>query len=202
MKKVAIVDIGLGNIGALVNIVKKIGYEAVIVQDVKILNEFNKIILPGVGSFDSGMNLLHASGFDNAINQAIHNKAHLLGICLGMQLLFEKSEEGSLPGLKLIPGEAKKFQSISNLKVPHMGWNFIEEQKENNLLANMPFDSRFYFVHSYYCVPTEVSDILATTTYGLLFASCVQRGNIYGVQFHPEKSHKFGMKLLENFMEM
>jgi len=165
----------------------------------------SKIILPGVGAFDTGMKNLESLQLTEVLKKKVlQDKIPVLGICLGMQLLSEGSEEGVLPGLGFISARTIKFRfnNTDEYKIPHMGWNFINQKKESRLLTGMYTDPRFYFVHSYYFKANNVSDILATTEYETLFTSAVERENILGVQFHPEKSHKFGMKLLKNFVDL
>ncbi len=203
---IVIVDYGMGNIGSILNMLKKIGHKAVISSDPGAILDAEKLILPGVGSFDTGMRHLHDSKLLDALNEkALNLKTPILGICLGMQLLTEGSEEGDLPGLGWIPGETIKFRfegDNAKLKVPHMGWNGVTPASRETLFYNLEDpETRFYFVHSYRVVCRNPEDALATTRYGVEFHSSVQRGNIMGTQFHPEKSHKFGMQLLRNFAE-
>jgi len=188
---------------SLENIIKKIGCKAILIDKPEELDSFDKIILPGVGSFDAGVIKLKEYKFDEKLKQLSKHGTKILGICLGMQLLFDKSEEGILPGLGLIKGEVKKFKADNEkMKIPHMGWNEVDFKKKSFLSKNMPEDSRFYFVHSFYCIPSDSKTILCSTNYGIEFTSAIINDNIFGFQFHPEKSHKFGMKLLQNFMEL
>ncbi len=198
---IVVIDYKMGNIGSILNMLKKIGAEAIISSDPEEIKKADKLILPGVGSFDAGMENLKNSGLIPAIEEKVINKKTLiLGICLGMQLFAKNSEEGISRGLGWIDAEVKKFKfSENSLKIPHMGWNSINIKKQGKLFENMPLDSRFYFVHSYYFVCQDKDNILATTNYGFDFPSIIRKGNIIGVQFHPEKSHKFGMQLLKNF---
>lgn len=201
---ITIVDYKTGNLGSIQNILKKIGESSVISSDASIISNATKIILPGVGSFDTGMENLISLDLIEVLNRkALKEKIPILGICLGMQLLSEKSEEGIFPGLGWIKGDVRKFNfsDTTEYKVPHMGWNFVISRKESRLLDDMYDDPRFYFVHSYYFKPTNSKDILTSTEYETVFASAVESENIIGVQFHPEKSHKFGLKLLRNFVE-
>lgn len=201
---IIIVDYQIGNIGAIVNMFKKIGAETTISSNIKDIAKANKLILPGVGAFDAGIRNLNRLNLVRVLNKKIlKQKIPILGICLGMQLFTKKSEEGKLPGLSWIDAETIKFKfnkSQVNLKIPHMGWNNITIKKQSQILKDMHQNTRFYFVHSYHVVCNKDQDILTTTYHGYNFASMVQRNNIIGVQFHPEKSHKFGMKLLENFV--
>lgn len=196
----------MGNVASIANMLRRIGgYGTVITSEPAILKKAHKIILPGVGSFDYGMSSLYSLGITDVLLEKVTvDKTQLLAICLGMQLLTERSEEGELPGLGLIKGSVKKFATEWEGKkriVPHMGWNYVYPKKETSLFMNSPEEMRFYFVHSYYVECKDHNDIVATTVYGQEFASAIGRNNIYGVQFHPEKSHKFGMNLLKNFME-
>jgi glutamine amidotransferase len=182
---------------------KKIGVEANISSDIKDIKKSDKLILPGVGAFNTGMENLQQLGLISLLNdEVINHKKPILGLCLGMQLLARKSEEGNLFGLSWLDAEVVKFKfDDKNLKIPHMGWNTIIPKRQSSLLTGLDSDYRFYFVHSYHFECRDSKDILANTFYGYEFPSIVQKGNIYGVQFHPEKSHKFGMKLLKNFAE-
>ena len=198
-----IVDCGIGNLGSVVNMLKKIGVKAAVSSDPSVIAAADKLLLPGVGAFDAGMDALNKSGLIPLLNRKVlTEKTPILGICLGMQLLTRKSEEGALPGLGWVKGETVRFDfpGRADLKVPHMGWNRVSVKQESPLFLQMPEDPRFYFVHSYHVVCEDPTDVAATTPYGLDFTSAVSKGNIHGVQFHPEKSHKFGMKLLENFV--
>jgi len=200
---VAIIDYGLGNLGSIANMLKVIGEKSVITADKEKIVAAERIILPGVGAFDAGMQKLNETGLVEFIReQAIVNKKPLLGICLGMQMLGRKSEEGSLPGLGLIPFDTVKFKlDETQLKVPHMGWDIVEFKKHNPLIDGLDGRQRYYFVHSYHAKCDSMENVLMTCDYGYEFACAVVRDNIYGVQFHPEKSHDFGMALLENFVK-
>jgi imidazole glycerol-phosphate synthase subunit HisH len=203
---ITIVDYGTGNLASIANMLKKIGCSSLITSDAREIARATKLILPGVGAFDTGMRNLTELGLIEVLNRkARDERVPILGICLGMQLFVSGSEEGERPGLGWIDGSVLKFRpelSDGNLKVPHMSWNHIQVVKESKLFADMHQDPRFYFVHSYHVQLDRDEDLLATTTYGYPFASAVEKENIAGVQFHPEKSHKFGMKLLKNFAEM
>lgn len=201
---VGIIDYGVGNIGSVVNMLKTIGcFDVVLVSTADDLGAVDKYILPGVGAFDAGMELLNHSGMREALDiQVLRNKKPILGICLGMQMLGRKSEEGSMSGLGYIPFECVKFNFDDNsLKVPHMGWDYVEITKNSPLTVNPKDMLRFYFVHAYYAVCNNHEDILMKCQYGINFAAAVSRENVYGVQFHPEKSHGFGKWLLKNFVE-
>jgi len=197
---IGIIDYGMGNIGSIENMLKRIKTKSIITSNIDTLNKCNKLILPGVGAFDQGMTSLHDGGFISYLNNfAIKQSKPILGICLGMQLFANSSEEGSLPGLGWIKGKVKKFVfSDYDIKVPHMGWNTIEA-KNNIMFENLPDDKRFYFVHSYYYDCDDKKNIIASTNYGIKFTSAINKNNIWGTQFHPEKSHICGMKLLDNF---
>ena len=204
---VVIVDYGLGNLNSILNMIRKIGFEAVITSNHGVLYDASKIILPGVGAFDYGMNCIKSLGLVDVLNRKVlTEQTPILGICLGMQLMTKKSEEGIMPGLAWINAETVGFSnnitSSNKLKIPHMGWNNISPQKKSLLLQDMPSDQRYYFVHSYFVDCFNRDDIVATTTYGVEFVSSFGKNNIYGVQFHPEKSHKYGMHLLKNFLEL
>jgi glutamine amidotransferase len=202
-KEIVIIDYGLGNIGSAYNMIKRAGGNAIITSDKDKILKSKKVLLPGVGSFDSGMQNLIEKGLVDVIKEFLNfDENYLLGICLGMQLLFEKSEEGNLNGLDLIKGHVAKFNEDNlNIKIPHMGWNTIDIKKESPLLDSMS-NSRFYFVHSYYVNCKNDSDIVATTKYGIDFTSIVNNKNVFGAQFHPEKSHKFGLQLISNFIQL
>jgi glutamine amidotransferase len=202
---ITIIDYKTGNLGSIQNILRKIGESSIISSNPDDILNASKIILPGVGSFDTGMRNLADLGLEAVLTKkVIEEKIPVLGICLGMQLLAEKSEEGVLPGLGWIKGEVKRFNLINSdeYKIPHMGWNFVALKKDSPLFRDMYTDPRFYFVHSYYFSVKDFSDILTSSTYESEFTSSVERGNILGVQYHPEKSHKFGTKLLKNFVEL
>ena len=206
MNKLIIVDYKVGNIGSIVNMFKRIGVNAILSSDENEILSADKLLLPGVGSFDNGMKNLKASGLIKVLNKkVIEEKTPILGICLGMQLLMDSSDEGKEEGLGWISGEVKKFNFAMNeekLKVPHMGWNIARPMKKDSLFKGFSEEARFYFVHSYHAVCDNKDNVLANTHYGYDFASSISKDNIYGAQFHPEKSHKFGMKLLQNFMEL
>lgn len=196
---ITIIDYNLGNIGSLVNMFKKIGAEVQVASDISKIKDAKKLVLPGVGAFDNGMNSLLP--FIPVLEEKVlKEKTPILGICLGMQLFSKKSQEGKLKGLGWLEAETVRFK-VGDLKIPHMGWNVVVPQKKDTIFKNMDGEIRFYFVHSYHLVcPQE--NILGKTNYGYDFVSAVEKENIFGVQFHPEKSHKFGIKLLENFINL
>jgi len=196
-----IIDYGMGNLGSIANMIKKVGHKSIITSDLEEIKNATKLILPGVGSFDNGMRNLAELGLIEVLNQKVLvEKTPILGICLGMQLMTKSSEEGNLAGLGWVDAQTKKFVS-DILKIPHMGWNIIKHQKESKLFDEMESEKRFYFVHSYYVDANQKEDILFVTPYGHDFVSAFERENITGAQFHPEKSHKFGMSLIKNFVE-
>lgn len=201
---ILIFDYGVGNLTSISNMLNKIGEKSIISNRKDDVIEADKIILPGVGSFEYGMNKLKATDSFSTLNdEVLRNKKPVLGICLGAQLLFERSQEGNSPrGLGWIKGEIVKFDTSlfsSGEKVPHMGWGFIKVMKSSRLLDGMD-KSRFYFVHSYHMIVSNKEDALLESYYGYSFTSAVERENIVGVQFHPEKSHKFGLQLYSNFV--
>ena len=204
---IAIINYGVGNLGSIQNMLKRVGHpENIITNNVDEINNADKIILPGVGAFDAGMQKIHESGLLDVLNKnALIDKKPLLGICLGMQLLSKESEEGKIPGLGWIDAVTLKF-SFENeqqgLKIPHMGWNEVKVSKSHPLIKDLPEPSRFYFVHSYYVKCANIQDELLSCHYGHDFTCAVQHENIMGVQFHAEKSHKFGMQILKNFSEL
>lgn len=203
---IAIINYGMGNPGSIYNMLKKIGHEAIVTSNSEDVMKAGKLILPGVGAFDNGMNNLKTSGLFEVLNsKVLKDKTPILGICLGMQLFGLKSEEGKVAGLGWINAETVRFkfsEENSDLKIPHMGWNNVILKRDSEIYKDMPEDSRFYFVHSYHFVCNDEKDVVAKTSHGYEFNSIVQKENIYGVQFHPEKSHKYGMKLLRNFVEI
>ena len=199
---IAVIEYGIGNVSSIVNMLKKIGVDACLAKTKEDILKADKLILPGVGSFDTGMRKLEASGMKEALlHHATVLKKPLLGICLGMQMLGLSSEEGQLPGLGLIPFHSVKFQldPALKLKIPHMGWDLIELAHEGEITANIQTHPRYYFVHSYYAQCEDERDVLMWCEYGIKFAAAVQKDNVVGFQFHPEKSHQFGMTLLANF---
>ncbi|MGV3712634.1 imidazole glycerol phosphate synthase subunit HisH [Pseudolysinimonas sp.] len=199
---VSIVDYGLGNLGSVANMLKRIGSEVRRVSTPEEIAASDRVLLPGIGAFDTGMNLLREQGLEAPLKDFAATGKPLFGICLGMQLLLDGSEEGVAPGLGLIPGTSVRFDDASGVRVPHMGWNLVDPAHDDALTADLPHDSRFYFVHSYRVVPTSDADVLATTRYGVPFASMIRAGNVMGAQYHPEKSHAFGMQILRNFASL
>ena len=205
-KTVAIVDYKLGNIGSIFNMIKKLGFNPYIASKPCDIINAEKLILPGVGSFDAGMKNLIELNMISVLNEKVQEKkTPIMGICLGMQLMTSSSEEGSMSGLKWVDANTKKFNFIDNfssLKIPHMGWNNAVF-KDGNLLNNSYNEiKRYYFVHSYHVICNNEDDIIAYTEYGYRFVSAFQRENVIGVQFHPEKSHKYGMELMNAFLSL
>ncbi len=202
---IVIIDYGMGNLGSIRNMLRKIGAPAEISSRPEVLESADKLILPGVGAFDSGMRSLAEKGMIPLLNRRIlEEKCLILGICLGMQLMTRESEEGNLPGLGWIAATTRRFRfagDSANLKIPHMGWNLVKPANRATLFSGLE-EPRFYFVHSYHVCCDDPADVLGTTSYGFEFTSAVKRDNIMGTQFHPEKSHKFGLKLLRNFVDL
>lgn len=202
-QKIVILNYEVGNVGSILNMLKKIGANVCISNKKEEIENADKLILPGVGSFDYGIEMLEKSGLKELIlEHALVKKKPILGICLGMQMLGLESEEGKLKGLGLIPFKTKKFVfEKKELKIPHMGWDKVKACKKDNIFTNIYDDQRYYFVHSYYVECEDEENELMSCIYGKEFTCAVKKNNIYGVQFHPEKSHKYGMKLLENFVK-
>ena len=202
---IAIIDYGMGNLGSVKNMFKRLGFhQAIVTSEIEQIEKAEKLILPGVGSFDKAMNNLLDGGYVPIIEKnVIEQHKPIMGICLGMQLLFEWSEEGECKGLGLIKGKVSKFKNFNEkLNIPQMGWNVAEVKKSSNLTDDLFNVNKFYFVHSYHANCIDKEDILMTTKYGYEFTSAVQKRNISGFQFHPEKSHKYGMKIFENFLKI
>lgn len=202
---ITIIDYGASNIRSAQKAFEYIGAEVILTEEPEVVRRARKLVLPGVGAFGSGMAGLRRHNLPEAIHEAVGRGAPFLGICVGMQLLFDESNEmGAHQGLGLIPGKVARFPerlSGGNLKVPHMGWNQLEPAWEHPLLAGVKAGDYTYFVHSYYCEPAAATAVLAWTDYGFPFASVVARENIYGLQFHPEKSQAVGLQILRNFVE-
>lgn len=198
---ITIVNYGMGNLGSLLNMLRRIGAPARIEADPEAIRGAEKVLLPGVGAFDAAMRRINElPGLREVLDhKALVERVPVLGVCLGMQLLTRSSEEGELPGLGWIPGATQRFPRQAGLKVPHMGWNTALPTADDPLTADAGEEPRFYFVHSYYVRPDDPRHTLLCTHYGLDFASGIGSGNIWGVQFHPEKSHRFGMQILKNF---
>jgi len=204
--KIVIIDYGMGNLGSIQNILRHVGADSIVSSLPSDIESADKLILSGVGAFDSAVKKIHDMALLSVLSeQVLENKIPILGICLGMQLFTTKSEEGELPGFGWIEGKTVKFRfdtELQKLKIPHMGWNIVHPRKESKLFHNMPEGPRFYFVHSYHVLCKNQEDVLCVTHYGYDFGSAIEKDNIYGTQFHPEKSHKFGMQLVKNFTEL
>ena len=203
---IAIIDYGLGNVLAFANLYHRSGITARIAKTAADLDGATRLILPGVGAFDHAMERLGTSGMRERASELVRERGvPVLGICVGMQILADGSDEGVLPGLGWIPGQVRKLD-VSALKqktqLPHMGWNDVEPVRPSPLFAGLEQDARFYFLHSYHFHCARREDVLAETDYGIRFSCAVGTGGVYGVQFHPEKSHHFGAQLLKNFADM
>lgn len=203
---IVIVDSGVANVGSIANMLKKVGAPAMISSDPEVIRDAEKLILPGVGAFDAGMQHLRDRKLIEPLTQAVCSRVRpILGICLGMQLLTQGSEEGVEPGLGWVEADVVRFAPTAGagdgraLRVPHMGWNTLVPALDASLFAELAPDARFYFVHSYHVRTKREDLVIATSVYGYPFVSAFRHNNIFGVQFHPEKSHRFGMKVLRNF---
>lgn len=203
---IVIVDYGLGNVKAFSNMYKRMNIDAHMARSADELTDATRIILPGVGHFDHAMELLDASGMRNALDDAALNRSvPILGICVGMQILAEGSDEGSRAGLGWIPGRVRGMTNLplsNSMPLPHMGWNDVQPVGAPPLFDGLENDARFYFLHSFYFAPSNESATVAVTNYGADFTCAVGAGTVQGVQFHPEKSHHWGARLLKNFAEL
>ena len=203
---IVIIDFGTGNLNSVLNTLVRIGANAIISSKVENIEKADKLILPGVGSFSTGIENLEKYDLISILyKKVIMDKTPILGICLGMQLFSAKSEEGNSKGLGWIDAETIKIKFEGNdkrLKIPHMGWNTLNLRRKSQLLKGITNEDSFYFVHSFHVVSNMQSNIIANTSYGYNFASVIQKDNIYGTQFHPEKSHESGLKILRNFLEL
>jgi glutamine amidotransferase len=200
MTRVAIIDYGVGNLRSVEKAFRAAGTAAVVTGDGRVLREADALVLPGVGAFGACMSALRGCGFDALARERASEGIPLLGVCVGMQMLFEESEEfGRTEGLGLLKGRVRRFDG--DLRVPHVGWNQVEMKRPHPLVAGVENEAFFYFVHSYYCEVKDAEDVVGETEYGLAYASVVARGAVCGVQFHPEKSQAAGLRLLRNFAE-
>jgi glutamine amidotransferase len=199
-----VVETETANVGSVVNMCRRLGGDPVVSGDPETIASADKLLLPGVGAFDTGMASLHGSGLVEVLRLRASEGVPVLGICLGMQLLFDSSEEGVAAGLGLIPGVVRRLpvdSPIGPVRIPHMGWSRLEHCRPHGLTEGIGEDARFYFVHSYVAVPDDDRDIIGVSTHGSRFVSAVARQNVLGVQFHPEKSHRYGKALLGNFLQ-
>lgn len=197
---ITIVDYGMGNLGSIRSMLRRIGVRSTITGDPDEIARAEKVLLPGVGRFDAAMRQIGERGLREVLDRkALHERVPTLGICLGMQLITRGSEEGGVTGLGWVDADACRFPPDVRLKVPHMGWNLVRATRPSPLTAGLPPESRFYFVHSYFVRTDRPEDTVLAADYGVTFAAAVEAGNVFGAQFHPEKSHRFGMQLLANF---
>ncbi len=197
---ITIVDYGMGNLGSIRSMLRRVGVRSTITGDAAEIARASKILLPGVGSFDAAMEQIHDRGLREVLDRmALHERIPTLGICLGMQLITRGSEEGGRAGLGWVDAETCRFPADGRLKVPHMGWNLVTPTRPSVLTAGLPPEARFYFVHSYFVRTDRPADTVLAAEYGVTFAAALETGNVFGAQFHPEKSHRFGMQLLANF---
>ena len=199
-----VVEAETANVGSVVNMCRRLGGDPVVSDDPGTIASADKLLLPGVGAFDAGMASLHGSGLVEVVRLRASEGVPVLGICLGMQLLFDSSEEGVAAGLGLIPGVVRRLpvdSPIGQVRIPHMGWSRLELCRPHSLTEGIGEDARFYFVHTYAAVPDDDRDIIGVSTHGSRFVSAVARQNVLGVQFHPEKSHRYGKALLGNFLQ-
>jgi glutamine amidotransferase len=201
---IAVIDIGIGNSGSVVNMARRLGFEAVATSDKNLISRASHLILPGVGAFDTGMTLLEEQSLEPLLRKRVLEEGiPFLGICLGMQMLTKRSQEGTRPGLGWIDAETIRFDPSrldETQRIPHMGWNLVNHTRRDELFVPFDDEIRFYFLHSYHVVCFQEEDILGITNYGYDFVSAFQRDNIIGTQFHIEKSHVFGMKFLSSFL--
>lgn len=205
MQQIVIIDYGMGNLFSVQKKLNRMNVNAIVSCSVSDIEKADKIILPGVGHFEKAMtNLKHGELIEILNHKVLEQKTPILGICLGMQLMCNESEEGNCEGLKWIDAKVKHFELSDTLryKIPHTGWNQIQLEKESPLMNGISNESEFYFVHSYHVVCNNPSDVLNTTNYEINFSSAFQKENIFGVQYHPEKSHDTGTKLIENFVKL
>ena len=202
--KITMIDYGASNIRSALKAFEHLGADVLLTGDPADVLEAGKLVLPGVGAFGSGMEAVRQLGLEDAVKQRVAAGVPLLGICVGMQFLFESSDEmGSHTGLGLIPGDVTRFEPTDPAnKVPHMGWNQVKHDENHWLMSGVPAGSYVYFVHSYYCRPTKPSATIASTDYEAEFCAVVGHENVYGIQFHPEKSQKHGLQILKNYIDL
>jgi glutamine amidotransferase len=203
---IVLVNYGLGNIQAIANIYRRLNIPVNLASSAEELRSAEKVILPGVGAFDWAMTRLNESGMRGCLDDLVSSgKCIILGICVGMQMMARRSEEGKLPGLGWIDAEVRRFDDcalVEQTHLPHMGWNDVRPSRTDGLFRGLETAARFYFLHSYFFAPQRSDDVLAVTDYGGTFASAIRSANVLGVQFHPEKSHQWGIQLLRNFAEL
>lgn len=200
---IAIIDYGVGNLASVQNAFRQVGFNTIVTSDPQKILRAGQVVLPGVGAFADAMESLKQSGLVEIVQEVVLKETPLLGVCLGMQMLFSVSEEdGIYDGLNLIPGRVKRFRLPTGYKVPHMGWNQIVPDPRSRLFKGIPPHSYFYFVHSYYTEPEDGVVTAAHAHYGIPFTCAVEQGNVFGAQFHPEKSSRWGLRVLRNFGEM
>jgi glutamine amidotransferase len=200
---ISIIDYGAGNLRSVEKAVKYLGYDCEITCDKDIILASDRVILPGVGAFGDAMEKLHTYGLVEVIHECVKKEIPFLGICLGLQLMFESSEESpGVPGLGIFKGECRRFETKPGFKVPQIGWNDLTFPKQSRLLAGIPEGSFVYFVHSFYLQAGDPTDVAARTEYGVSIDAAVERGNLFACQFHPEKSERVGMQILRNFLDL
>jgi len=197
---IAVIDYGAGNLRSIRMALQRAGAVVEVTADPQVVTRAAGVVLPGVGAAGPAMRRLAGAGLDEAVRQVVRLDTPLLGVCLGLQLLFEQNEEGDVQGLGMLPGSVRRLPD--DLKVPHMGWNQVEAQAETALLAGIAPSSYFYFVHSYYVEPRDPAIVVARTSYGRSFCSAIATGRVWGTQFHPEKSGEVGLRLLRNFVRL
>lgn len=203
MTDVILIDAGTGNLRSVQKALENVGAEVTRTDDPRVVVSGKRVVLPGVGAFGDFMTGLRARGIEAAVKEIVDGGIPLLGICVGMQALFEVGEEmGDYEGLGLLKGTVLRFDDSLSIKIPHTGWNQVEPKKETPLLKEIRHGSYVYFNHSYYCQADDASDVIAETDYGIRYACAVRRENVFGVQFHPEKSQQVGLQILKNFLEV
>ncbi len=198
---ISVLDLGVGNALAVLRMVERSGGKAHLARNADDLTTESVVVVPGVGAFDAGAAALKSRGFDEVLTQiASGGEGRILGLCLGMQLLFDGSAEGSSPGLGIVPGVCKKLPSSSGVRVPHMGWNSVRVVEFSSTMEQLPDDPRFYFAHSFYVEPSSLSGVTLTANHGVQICAAFERPNVVGAQFHPEKSHRFGLSFMRGFV--